>query len=192
MADEIKSESEVNAAAEDTEIKTEVESVLQDTVEWVESTRTPIGEEGSLYIEVKKSRYSGPFPVGQPGLRPVCRRAGRTGSSLLTDGGVGQLQRPQTLTESPEDTEPPEPAEPSSAETGGEAGGTPPAESTDPEPQTVAVTGVSASPASLSGNRGRKRERSSVTVSPDNASDRSVSFSSDNGGVAERGRQAAM
>ena len=42
VSDEIKSESEVNAAAEDTEIKTEVESVLQDTVEWVESTRTPI------------------------------------------------------------------------------------------------------------------------------------------------------
>ena len=40
VADEIKSEKDVNAAAEDTAQQNQVESVLQDTVEWVESTKT--------------------------------------------------------------------------------------------------------------------------------------------------------
>ena len=162
VSDEIKSESEVNAAAEDTEIKTEVESVLQDTVEWVESTRTPIGEEGSLYIEVKKA------DIPDPSLSASLSFALFAG---VKEDGIQLL------------TEPSESTEPSSEETGGEEGGTPPSESTDPEPETVAVTGVSASPDSLSGTVGGSG-KIDVTVSPDNASDRSVSFSSDNGGVA--------
>ena len=44
VADEIKSEKDVNAAAEDTAQQNQVESVLQDTVEWVESTKTASGE----------------------------------------------------------------------------------------------------------------------------------------------------
>ena len=44
VADEIKSEKDVNAAAEDTAQQNQVESVLQDTVEWVESTVKSTGE----------------------------------------------------------------------------------------------------------------------------------------------------
>ena len=180
VADEIKSESEVNAAAEDTEIKTEVESVLQDTVEWVESTRTPIGEEGSLYIEVKKTDIPDPSLSASLSFA-LFAGVKEDGIQLLTEPSESTEASEQT--ESPEDTEPPESTEPSSEETGGEEGGTPPSESTDPEPETVAVTGVSASPDSLSGTVGGSG-KIDVTVSPDNASDRSVSFSSDNGGVA--------
>lgn len=42
IEDEVKKESEINAAKEDTEIQNQVESVLTDTVEWVESTKTPL------------------------------------------------------------------------------------------------------------------------------------------------------
>ncbi|SFU87450.1 glycoside hydrolase family 25 protein [Butyrivibrio sp. INlla21] len=44
VSNEIKKESQVNAAKEDTAVQTQVESVLKDTVEWVESTKTPIGD----------------------------------------------------------------------------------------------------------------------------------------------------
>ncbi len=42
VSNEIKKESQVNAAKEDTAVQTQVESVLKDTVEWVESTKTPL------------------------------------------------------------------------------------------------------------------------------------------------------
>ena len=59
VADEIKSEKDVNAAAEDTEKKAEVESTLTDTVEYVESTKTEISGTGS-YVEVSKSDIADP------------------------------------------------------------------------------------------------------------------------------------
>lgn len=169
VSDEIKSESEVNVAAEDTEIKTEVESVLQDTVEWVESTRTPIGDEGSLYIEVKKADI--PDPSQSANLEFALFAGVRKDGSLLKTAARTSSEI-QTLTE-PQTTEPADPP----AETD-----TQPPEETPP--QTVVVTGVSASPSSLSGKVGESGDIS-VTVSPDNASNKSVSFSSDNGGVAE-------
>ena len=47
VSNEVKKESQVNAAKEDTAVKTQVESQLKDTVEWVESTKTPVdGAEG--------------------------------------------------------------------------------------------------------------------------------------------------
>ena len=54
VTDEIKKESEINVAKEDTAIAPAVESVLQDTVEWVASTKTPAGN-GQEYEEVGKS-----------------------------------------------------------------------------------------------------------------------------------------
>lgn len=64
VADEVKSESEVNATAEDTaKQNTAVESVLTDTVEWVESTKTPIGEGQESYTEVDKKNIPDPWTV---------------------------------------------------------------------------------------------------------------------------------
>ena len=64
VADEVKSEAEVNVAAEDTaQQNTVVESVLTDTVEWVESTKTPIGEGEDSYEEVSKSKIPDPWTV---------------------------------------------------------------------------------------------------------------------------------
>lgn len=64
VADEVKTEAEVNAAAEDTAVQeTVVESVLKDTVEWVESTKTPIGEEKAVYEAVDKKNIADPWKV---------------------------------------------------------------------------------------------------------------------------------
>lgn len=55
VADEVKSEAEVNVAAEDTAKQdTVVESVLTDTVEWVESTKTLVEGSEDGYKEISK------------------------------------------------------------------------------------------------------------------------------------------
>ncbi len=64
VVDEVKTEAEVNAAAEDTaQQNTVVESALKDTVEWVESTKTPIGEEKATYTEVNKKDIPDPWKI---------------------------------------------------------------------------------------------------------------------------------
>lgn len=64
VSDEVKTEAEVNAAAEDTAMQnTAVESVLADTVEWVESTKTPIGDGKATYTEVDKKNIPDPWTV---------------------------------------------------------------------------------------------------------------------------------
>lgn len=61
VSDEVKKESEVNVAVEDTQKKdTTVESVLTDTVAWVESTKTAASGEGTgtAYEEVAKDKLT--------------------------------------------------------------------------------------------------------------------------------------
>ncbi len=68
VVDEVKTEAEVNAAAEDTaQQNTVVESALKDTVEWVESTRTPVGEEKATYTEVNKKDIPDPWKIAGMG-----------------------------------------------------------------------------------------------------------------------------
>ncbi|MBR4669550.1 MAG: glycoside hydrolase family 25 protein [Butyrivibrio sp.] len=65
VSNEIKKESQVNAAKEDTAVQTQVESVLKDTVEWVESTKTPVGDgegEGDYtYEEIDNNNIKNPI-----------------------------------------------------------------------------------------------------------------------------------
>ena len=65
VADEVKSEAEVNTAKEDTEVKAQVESVNTDTVEWTTSTTTPVEGAGDdvSYEEVPKSEIPEPGTV---------------------------------------------------------------------------------------------------------------------------------
>jgi len=58
VSDEIKTEAEVNASAEDTEVRETVESANKDTVAFVESTRTELGD-GS-YKEINKATITDP------------------------------------------------------------------------------------------------------------------------------------
>ena len=60
VADEVKTEAEVNAALEDTAKQgMEEESALKDTVEWVESTKTPLNTDAN-YEEVRKDNIPDP------------------------------------------------------------------------------------------------------------------------------------
>lgn len=65
VADEVKTEAEINVAKEEaTQQNTVQESSLQDTVEWVESTKTPIGEEKAEYEKVSSDKIADPWITG--------------------------------------------------------------------------------------------------------------------------------
>jgi len=84
VSNEVKKESQVNAAKEDTQVKTEVESQLKDTVEWVESTRTPIGEASDgqySYDEIKKEDITPPGTTAKLTAGSFMRMAGRRGTN---------------------------------------------------------------------------------------------------------------
>ena len=94
VSNEVKKESQVNVAAEDTQVKAEVESKLQDTVEWVESSKTAVGEtnDGTYsYEEIKKEDIVRPDSASMVGARKWMFMALTTGAStdasLNTENG---------------------------------------------------------------------------------------------------------
>ncbi|MCD7726206.1 MAG: Ig-like domain-containing protein [Clostridiales bacterium] len=99
VADEIKSESEVNAAIEDTaQQDTAEESALTDTVEWVESTKTLIGDGEVSYEEVPKSKITDPWTVSSA-YRKLVEESSETvtvtlnkSSVTMEEGGSASLQ----------------------------------------------------------------------------------------------------
>ena len=61
VADEVKKESEINASKEDTAVHEQASAAPKDTVEWVESTKTAVDENGGdAYEEVEKSDVPAP------------------------------------------------------------------------------------------------------------------------------------
>lgn len=87
VADEIKKESEIDAKKEDTkENETAVESVLQDTVGWVESTQTVVD---AGYTAVLKSQI--PDPLATAKSMVFMRTSG-----VDTSGGDGSVTEPTT------------------------------------------------------------------------------------------------
>lgn len=67
VADEIKTEAEVNAAVEDTaQQNTVVESALKDTVEWVESAKTEENADNN-YEEIKRENVPDPVTLARAG-----------------------------------------------------------------------------------------------------------------------------
>lgn len=70
VQDEVKSEKQVNVAAEDTQKQDAVteEVKLTDTVEWVESTKTPIGGTES-YLPIEKNTIPDPSKVSKAAAR---------------------------------------------------------------------------------------------------------------------------
>ena len=93
VSNEIKTEAQVNVAAEDTKVnETVVESTNTDTVEWVESTKTVIeGTEKSeeSYEKVDKSQIADPEKQASSGFR------------LLTAEGGGETPSESEPTDSP-------------------------------------------------------------------------------------------
>ena len=129
VADEVKSEAEVNTAREDTEVKAQVESVNTDTVEWTTSTTTPVEGAGDdvSYEEVPKSEIPEPGTVAflkgivEPDV-PAASQAAVFSAfpagvyfSQTTVSGETQ-QETQSLSESPAETQQPSEA-PSESQT---------------------------------------------------------------------------
>lgn len=86
VADEVKTEAEVNAAAEDTAVQnTVVESALKDTVEWVESTKTPVGDEKDVYEEIDKKNIPDPWTVSS-----AYRKFVELGKTAISGNDVNQ------------------------------------------------------------------------------------------------------
>ncbi|WP_455615390.1 Ig-like domain-containing protein [Eisenbergiella sp.] len=201
VSDEVKKESEVNAAKEDTQVKTQTESVIQDTVEWVESTKTPIGSTDGKgeYVEVKKADIPDPSATasitfaklsGMKSQKPWIMRENDTVQPITESGDTktSDTNQPSVSDEEPdskpsESTDnPPDPSKP-------DPDPDPEPSNPDPEPSTpdpgpVEVSGVSLSPSSLSGKVGESATLN-AQVSPDNAADKSVRWSSSNDNVAK-------
>ena len=122
VADEIKSEAQVNAAVEDTAVNnTEVESTNTDTVEWVESTRILIeGTEKSedSYEKVSRSDITDPAAKTAAGFRLLSRKfeeesggnnnSERTPEPVQTETPTPEPEATAAPTEKPQETESPE------------------------------------------------------------------------------------
>jgi GH25 family lysozyme M1 (1,4-beta-N-acetylmuramidase)/uncharacterized protein YjdB len=97
IINEVKKESEINVSEEDTEEEVIVESTLQDTVAWVASTKTAVGD-GSGYVEVSKDTIINPITV-----------ASLSGAFYRVNGTVTPTPIP-TVTPTPAPTVTPTPA----------------------------------------------------------------------------------
>ncbi len=112
VADEIKSESEVNVATEDASVNVQIQEEvvtgnLTDTVEWVESTKTLIAGEGD-YSEIQKSAIMDPAQI-------VSRTFLAMTMQVVNDS-VGEITQTDTPTNTPTDTPTPT-AEPTPMDT---------------------------------------------------------------------------
>ncbi len=162
VADEIKKESEIDAKKEDTkENETAVESVLQDTVGWVESTQTVVN---SGWTAVPKNQVPDPLATAKSMLFM------RT-SQVDTSGGDGSATDPVTPTPDPDVTPDPGPDVPD------------PSPSPSTPPDVTAVTGVKLDNATLALEIGAKGTLT-ATVEPADVENKKVSVQSSDEKVA--------
>ncbi|MGN0331056.1 MAG: GH25 family lysozyme [Kineothrix sp.] len=211
VSDEIKDASQVNVAQEDTAAKVETEATLTDTVEWVESTRTETNT-AATYVEIPKSDITEPsvqaslkllrsfyltsevkpaVPDTEQETKPGTGDSGTTapeggssgssgtggesGSGSATAPGTGDNQTPGGGgTTTPGD------------QNGGNSGGTNPPETSEPEteapkPQETVIT---LSHTSLSLVEGQTATLT-ATVTPENAADKTLSWSSSAESIAQ-------
>lgn len=127
VSDEVKSESEVNAAIEDTAQATVVEETLKDTVEWVASTKTEVSGTVS-YEKVDKSTISDPSSTAKASFM----RMTQTTESSTPENSTPENSTPESST--PESSTP----ESSTPESSTPESSTP--ESTTPESTTPEST----------------------------------------------------
>ena len=190
VTDEIKKESEINVAKEDTAIAPAVESVLQDTVEWVESTKTPAGN-GQEYEEVGKSDI--PEPAQARLLEPEIKYAyfaketqiavfnqpreespaesENTPPSESESSSESESKPTESESTKPSESESTKPSESESA-TESSTAATEPTKTPETKPEEVKVKKITIS-GSATVEVGQTVSLS-VTVSPDNAANKSV------------------
>ena len=110
VSEEVKSESEINAAVEDTAKENEVEAELKDTVEWVASSKTEIAGEES-YVEVKKGDISDPTATARVTFLRMTEGLEENSSSSETPPAEGgdetpEPDNPETESSTPESSTP--------------------------------------------------------------------------------------
>ncbi len=183
VTDEIKKESEINVAKEDTAIAPAVESVLQDTVEWVESTKTPAGN-GQEYEEVGKSDI--PEPAQARLLEPEIKYAYFAKETQIAvfdqpreESPAESENTPPSESESSSESESTKPSEsestkPSESESATESStaATEPTKTPETKPEEVKVKKITIS-GSATVEVGQTVSLSAA-VSPDNAANKSV------------------
>ena len=112
VADEVKTEAQVNVAVEDTKVnETVVESTNADTVEWVESTKTIIDgtqKDEHSYEKVDKSQIADPGKSASLGFRLLAATQGELGGG---ETGDTSSEPSPTPTQAPDPTQEPEPTE---------------------------------------------------------------------------------
>lgn len=183
VTDEIKKESEINVAKEDTAIAPAVESVLQDTVEWVASTKTPAGN-GQEYEEVGKSDI--PEPAQARLLEPEIKYAYFAKETQIAvfdqpreESPAEGENTPPSESESSSESESTKPSEsestkPSESESATESStaATEPTKTPETKPEEVKVKKIT-----ISGSATIEVGQTvslSASVSPDNAANKSV------------------
>lgn len=108
VADEVKTEAEVNVAAEDTAVQdTAVESTLKDTVEWVESTKTPVGDAKDGYEQVPKTNIPDPWTVSSAYRKMAATMPLTTDTGDPTNPGGDGTTSSDSSTQTPVDPNPP-------------------------------------------------------------------------------------
>lgn len=201
VADEIKSASEVNVAKEDTAKKdTPVESVIRDTVEWVESTKTEIGEGGeeASYIEVKKSEVPDPYLSARTDTGALGKLQFRRLSSVTDpaeeDGSAASSQEENTDsgsggTQSGQEENSGSSSESSGQENSGEAG----SESSAGSTQEKTSPSLTVDPSEIHLTEGKTQSIHATVSGAENASvtysstDEAVAVVSDGGTVQAKG-----
>ena len=165
VADEVKTEAEVNVAAEDTAVQdTAQESSLTDTVEWVESTKTEMeGDGNTSYEAVDKKTITDPWTVSSTFRKMVSTNQegenSNTGEGGTTSGdSTGNTSSGSTETPSSGSTE------------------TPSSGSTETKDFTVNISN-----SSLSLERGKT---ATLSVSVDGVSGYNVDWSSSDSSIA--------
>lgn len=168
VADEVKKESQVNAAVEDTAAKVETEAVLQNTVEWVESTKTPLNGSSTGYEAVDKGN------IDDPAAKYTSRIAFYKMANPTIGEGGAEGAGSSTETEDEDDDNASE--NPSGGVTPGDGDNTKPE---DPQPTTVAVASVELEnpPSELQVG---KTTVLKATVKPENATNNKVHWNSSN------------
>ena len=185
VADEVKTEAEVNVAIEDTAKKETVEeSVLQNTVEWVESTKTPLNSDEN-YQEIGKDSIPDPatlsaLSVGfvkmvSEGANCICTSKCIPGGNVnadcpvCQDGNEANCQceeaKPETPPQQGQESDPPAQQEP---------------ETSEPTNQQK-IESLSLNKSSLNLEKGAT---DTLVVEGQYSTEASVSWSSDNDGVA--------
>lgn len=164
VSDEIKDESEVDAKEEDTkENDIEVESKLQDTVVWVESSKTVID---AVYTAVPKNTIKDPLLVAKN------TKFLRTAAATVSENTATVSENSPTVSPNTPTVSPNQPA----------VSGNTPTVSPN-EPTDVAVTGITLNKSTTSIEKDAT-ETLTATVTPDNATDKTVTWESSDTTVA--------